>query len=979
METEYMRLLIHQGEQKEVSLIQEIDDDTNAIQSKEREMEQKEQELNGYKRESAKAYKQMIKDDKTVRMVERQIEEQQPVLVGLREAVIATKRKLKDQENKQREIERDLQRKESGLQELVQEISELERVKQRSEQEREQQERENEKEREGKTGKERDEMRTKYYQIKAEIETKYSKQNLELQTLQKQVSKLAKQSEQVNQQIQDLTQQIQQKQQQVDSQNEQIDGDIQTVQQLEQKYKELELQRKKNEREHERLEVLEQEASEKLGKVLEQIVETKRKMADSRQEAKRAEMIAGLRRLFHQNNNGANNAGGRLVVHGRVADICAPIQSKYDEAVRVVLGRNSDAIVVDTQQTAIECIRYLREQRAGRATFLPLDIMSNASASTASMDIDDDGGVGMGMDMDVDVDFGLQGIRIKRATQVIRYDMVYDQVMKYVCANTVVCENIQQAKQFQRSSRRNTKVKVVTLDGTVIERNGNISGGYSASQAHGTSDMASDAKRLNKLIQTREELAAQINQTSQRKAKLLLLLQQSSPSASAPGTMPSTTDDTLQRLEMARDILSGSKRRLQTLLSEKQQLQHKHDILASSLPSQQENIDLELKIEELKSVVNKPFVAFCQKYNFDSIESYEDAVINATKLQQQQHANIARISSQIDKLQTQRSFEDDLKSQMSDQLNVLNAQIQATKDQIEQFTARADELETNTLQNNLLVQLNDSKAKYKTARQTYAELQQKILELTQNISGLLAESIRDGKRLVGNKSAQLERLRLEKYRLLVKAKYEGMEGIQLSFSASEGSSKGKKGAEAGVVKSLKDVDVDSLKRMVLNNQSQEHQQISVVLSAKTKGRLASDNAEATLREMIEQLEVQIAQYRKMLQSSVGAGGSVNVAQATATTGVNLGHLEAKTKVLSTKLSAIDHEFTKIRNHAKSASSAFLQIKRKRTELFLDMYNYLAQHIDAFYKQLTIVPNLFPMGGTAYLTLETPTASANTGG
>jgi len=46
----------------------------------------------------------------------------------------------------------------------------------------------------------------------------------------------------------------------------------------------------------------------------------------------------------------------KIGVRGRVVDLCKPIQRKYEAAVSVVLGRNIDAIVVDEEKTAIDCI-----------------------------------------------------------------------------------------------------------------------------------------------------------------------------------------------------------------------------------------------------------------------------------------------------------------------------------------------------------------------------------------------------------------------------------------------------------------------------------------------------------------------------------------------------------------------------------------------------------------------------------------------
>jgi len=43
-------------------------------------------------------------------------------------------------------------------------------------------------------------------------------------------------------------------------------------------------------------------------------------------------------------------------VHGRVFDLCRPSERRFNTAVKIVLGRNTDSIVVDHEETAIQCI-----------------------------------------------------------------------------------------------------------------------------------------------------------------------------------------------------------------------------------------------------------------------------------------------------------------------------------------------------------------------------------------------------------------------------------------------------------------------------------------------------------------------------------------------------------------------------------------------------------------------------------------------
>lgn len=64
---------------------------------------------------------------------------------------------------------------------------------------------------------------------------------------------------------------------------------------------------------------------------------------ESEREAKLKDTLASLQRVFPG-------------VRGRVVDLCKPTQRKYETAVGVILGRNIDAVVVDTEKTAIECI-----------------------------------------------------------------------------------------------------------------------------------------------------------------------------------------------------------------------------------------------------------------------------------------------------------------------------------------------------------------------------------------------------------------------------------------------------------------------------------------------------------------------------------------------------------------------------------------------------------------------------------------------
>ena len=56
-----------------------------------------------------------------------------------------------------------------------------------------------------------------------------------------------------------------------------------------------------------------------------------------------------------------------------MTDICKPTQRKYHAAVTIAMGKNMDAVVVDSEKTAMDCITYLKEKKCAPETFIPLE------------------------------------------------------------------------------------------------------------------------------------------------------------------------------------------------------------------------------------------------------------------------------------------------------------------------------------------------------------------------------------------------------------------------------------------------------------------------------------------------------------------------------------------------------------------------------------------------------------------------------
>ncbi|KAI8051446.1 SMCs flexible hinge [Syncephalis plumigaleata] len=234
--------------------------------------------------------------------------------------------------------------------------------------------------------------------------------------------------------------------------------------------------------EKERITIKELEINEKLNNVLQRLMQASMAKRATEREKRFLDAIRDMKRIYPG-------------VYGRVLDLCKPSQRKYDVAVSVALGKNMEAIIVDKQSTAMECIQYMREQRIGQATFLPLDTLTTPIIGEHLRSL---------------------GSGIRLLIDVIQYEPVLERAMQYVCSNNIVCDTIAIARRI--SYEDGIPVKVITLDGTVIHKSGLITGGKAG--------IASAARRweereVEAMKKARDSLMTQLKTLAQEKRQII--------------------------------------------------------------------------------------------------------------------------------------------------------------------------------------------------------------------------------------------------------------------------------------------------------------------------------------------------------------------------------------------------------------------------------------------------------------------------
>ncbi|MCM1297939.1 MAG: chromosome segregation protein SMC [Firmicutes bacterium] len=141
-------------------------------------------------------------------------------------------------------------------------------------------------------------------------------------------------------------------------------------------------------------------------------------------------------------------------VEGTVAD-AIKVDKRYAVAVETALGAALQNVIVNNEETAKRCIRYLKETGGGRATFLPL-----TSVKGSLMDA---GGV--------ENEEGFEGV----ASELVDCDEKFRGIVRFVLGRCVIIEDIDTATVIAK--KNGYKFKIVTLDGQVINAGGSFTGG----------------------------------------------------------------------------------------------------------------------------------------------------------------------------------------------------------------------------------------------------------------------------------------------------------------------------------------------------------------------------------------------------------------------------------------------------------------------------------------------------------------------
>ena len=138
---------------------------------------------------------------------------------------------------------------------------------------------------------------------------------------------------------------------------------------------------------------------------------------------------------------------------GTVSEL-GQVKDEYALALEVAAGPRLGSIVVETDATAAKCIKYLKDNKLGIATFLPLNKLKPRQVKDELRRLDNPGVKGLAIDL-------------------ITFPEKYRKVFEYVFGSTLVVDNVENARKLGVGKER-----MVTLTGDLIETSGAMQGGF---------------------------------------------------------------------------------------------------------------------------------------------------------------------------------------------------------------------------------------------------------------------------------------------------------------------------------------------------------------------------------------------------------------------------------------------------------------------------------------------------------------------
>ena len=331
----------------------------------------------------------------------------------------------------------------------------------------------------------------------------------------------------------------------------------------------------------------------------------------------------------------------------------------YQTALEIALGASSQHIIVEDEQAATKAIDFLKRNRAGRATFLPLTTIKARSISGQNQDV-------------IASSPGFLGM----ADELVTFDAKHEAIFKNLLATTAIFDTVEHAREAARKVRY--QVRMVTLDGTELRTGGSYAGG--ANRQNNSIFIKPELEQLQKEIAQEENLLRQEEENLKSIQEGLTALAQTLETIKSQGEQARiqeqglylTYQQTCQQVEELETLLELQEKELNNLRggdwqAEKEKCQERLALIAT------EKQKLESEIEEIKSNKN----AIQERYQSLQEKLSQERLHKTEMLGQKRYevADIERINKELEYLDMEQEEIERLLQEKVDNLEKVDTEL----------------------------------------------------------------------------------------------------------------------------------------------------------------------------------------------------------------------------------------------------------------------------------------------------------------
>ena len=391
-------------------------------------------------------------------------------------------------------------------------------------------------------------------------------------------------------------------------------------------------------------------------------------------------------------------------IRGAVAELLK-VAPQYSCAIETVLGVQLQYVVVDNEQTAKECINFLKNNHLGRATFLPQNVIKGRSFHPEILQriYDDAGFIGV-------------------ASELAKFDTSNDNILKYLLGNTLIVKDIESAIRI--ANKINHQLKIVSLNGDVVNAGGSMTGG----STHQQGGLLQRQQELLQLKSQLKEVKLQLNEVQQGEKRpnehLLSLKREIQSQEQNLEKQQQTKRSLMQQIDTNKLQLANLTTQLQELVQSERknalkEQEVKHRQLITKLSAlEKETISLKTKLEH-QQLLREQFYT-----------SQQTITETLSKLEQKEALNNERLTQ----VKVQIHENDAQKAQLEHAISQLKTTLEKMKSLSEHHQVASEELKVKYTQlkkecETLTTKIAHLQAQRTQLHQQYSEAQQELKRL----------------------------------------------------------------------------------------------------------------------------------------------------------------------------------------------------------------------------------------------------------